>query len=159
MSVAIGTLFDVKKMFFDRAAVINATNKADRKALGHIGGEIRKTAKRSIKKAPKGKSQWKTAAGEHFLARAPGSVSAPGSPPVSHTGRLKKGILYGYDKDRNSVVVGPTLWRTSEPLELLEYGGTTTRNKKPARYRARPFMGPAMEKSAPFDRFWQDSVK
>lgn len=139
MTPAIGTLVDVKKMFFDRAAVLNATDKATRKALGHIGGHVRKVAKGSIRKSDE--------------------VSAPGSPPASHTDRLKKGILYGYDKGRESVVVGPTVWRTSTPLELLEYGGQTKLKGKPARYRARPFMGPAMEKSAPFDRFWQDSVK
>ena len=139
MSVAIGTLFDVKKTFFDRAAVIDATDKATRKALGNIGGYVRKTAKSSIKQSD--------------------SISPPGQPPRSHTGRLKQGVLYGYDQGQRSVVVGPTVWRTSKPLQMLEYGGTTMRKGRPARYRARPFMGPAMEKSAPFDRFWKDSVR
>jgi hypothetical protein len=139
MSPALGTLFDVKKTFFDRQKVIDATSKADRKALGNIGGYVRKTAKSSIKQ------------GE--------GISPPGSPPRSHTGRLKKGVLYGYDSVKKSVVVGPTLWRTSEPLELLEYGGATRRKGKPARYRARPFMGPAMDAAEPLDRFWKDSVK
>ena len=142
MTMAIGSLFDVKKMFFDRAVVINATDQATRKALGSIGGYVRKVAKSSIRQSKE--------------------TSAPGMPPKSHIGLLKKGILYGYDKERNSVVVGPVLInKPSSPdaLEMLEYGGDTTRNKKPARYRARPFMGPAMEKSAPFDRFWKDSVK
>ena len=143
MSVALGTLFDVKKTFFDRAAVINATTQADRKALGRIGSYVRGVAKNSIKSVKK-------------------ETSPPGSPPFSHVGLLKKGILFGYDSRNISVVVGPTLLngaRTKDALEMLEYGGTTTRKGRPARYRARPFMGPAMENSAPFDRFWQDSVK
>lgn len=139
MSLAIGTLFDIKKTFFDRQAVINATDKASRKALGHIGGFVRKTAKSSIKQGD--------------------DISPPGMPPQSHTGRLKRGILYGYDSSKKSVVIGPTLWRKSEPLELLEYGGHTKRKGKPARYRARPFMGPARDAAEPLDRFWKDSVK
>jgi hypothetical protein len=142
MSVAIGTLVDVKKIFFDREKIINATDKATRKALGNIGGYVRKVARNSIQKGKR--------------------PSPPGQPPHSHVGLLKQGILYGYDADSKSVVVGPTLLRSrskyGDTLEMIEYGGTTNRKGKPARYRARPFMEPAKEKSAPFDRFWKDSV-
>lgn len=159
MSINIGTVADVKKIFFDREVVIRATKDADRKALGRIGSYVRSVAQNSIKKAPEAKREKKTGKyNKNYVA-----VSPPGSPPFSHTGRLKRGILFGYDAANISVVIGPTLLPNSgknppDAPEMLEYGGNTRRKGKPAKYRARPFMGPAMEKSEPFDRFWKDSI-
>jgi hypothetical protein len=151
----IGTLFDVKKIFFDPVEVMRKAGQANKISLSRIGSYVRQVAKNSIKDVRK---VAKKEGGSIF-----GRVSPPGSPPYSHVGLLKQGILFVYDADRKSVVVGPTLLRDRpkyrDALEMLEYGGTTTRKGKPARYRARPFMGPAMENSAPFDRFWKDSVK
>ncbi|MEN6385140.1 MAG: hypothetical protein ABFD79_08055, partial [Phycisphaerales bacterium] len=61
-------IFKVKTLFFDRPAVLAAVDSATRKVLNRIGGMIRLTARRSIKKAPNGKA-----------------VSKPGKPPLSHT--------------------------------------------------------------------------
>ena len=32
---------------------------------------------------------------------------APGEPPSSHTGLLRRFIFFGYDRERRSVVIGP----------------------------------------------------
>ena len=141
--IEIGVWKDVKRTFFDRDAVIIRLTKADYEALGRIGSYVRTVAKNSIK---------------NKAGSAP-----PGSPPHTHIDEpLKKGILFGYDRKSLSVVIGPTYWkhnrRYDDIYEMLEYGGYTIRKNRGAHYSARPFMGPAMEASAPFDRFWKDSV-
>ena len=98
--------------------------------------------------------------------RRKGKVSPPGSPPASHTKALKTSILFGVDRDRRSVVIGPVRLRGRKSVAhlvppLLEYGGVTRSTKgrgKKMRYRARPFMGPAFQKSLPeVDRFWRSA--
>jgi hypothetical protein len=143
MSVSPGAICDVKRWFFDRGRVKHFIDTAHQKALGRIGSYVRKVARNSIR----------TRAG----------ISEPGQPPHSHTGLLKDWILFSYDKESLSVVVGPARlnMKSGDALEALEYGGAVHSVRRGRRMfiRARPFMGPAMEKSAPFDRFWKDSVK
>ncbi len=132
-------------MFFDRQAVLSATDRATRKVLSKFGAFVRTTARHSIRRRKK--------------------PAPPGSPPSSHVGLLKKLIYFGYDADRQSVVIGPTPLRAvAEAPPLLEYGGTTTierRGKRMrAQYRPRPFMGPAFEKEqSKLPALWRDSVK
>ncbi|MBN2377062.1 MAG: hypothetical protein JXD22_11715 [Sedimentisphaerales bacterium] len=100
--------------FFDKPKVINAVGRATRKVLSKFGAYVRRTAKTSIRKRKK--------------------VSAPGQPPASHTGRLKKLIFFAYDPIKASVVIGPALGNmisfngSGKPVrgtvpETLEYGG------------------------------------
>ncbi|HOF17724.1 MAG TPA: hypothetical protein PK082_02350 [Phycisphaerae bacterium] len=102
-----------KRMFFDSAAVVRSVDAATRKVLSKFGAFVRTAARTSIRprKAP----------------------SAPGEPPHSHTGDLRRRILFAYDPASRSVVVGPTLFHhvqlsaflgpgVSVP-ELLEHGG------------------------------------
>ena len=148
-----------KSMFFDRQKVKDAVDKATRKVLAKFGAYVRTAAKSSIRKRK--------------------AISAPGQPPSSHAGHLKRLIYFGYDSGRHSVVIGPTPFRsTAEAPALLEYGGTARRAKKVIRrrrgaaraqvvkktvtmkYRARPFMGPAFEKERPkLTAMWAGSVK
>ena len=146
-----------KTMFFDSPKVISATDRATRKVLSKFGAFVRRGAKSSIRKRKR--------------------PSLPGMPPSSHTGLLKKMILFGYDTDRYSVVIGPTPLHGAgykNVLEALEYGGTYARMrteylggrgrkrrvKYMATYRARPFMRPALEKELPkLPAMWRDSVK
>lgn len=123
---------EVKKLFLDRDRVIKATDRAQRRALNRVGGAIRLTARRSIRKRKKS--------------------SAPGKPPSSHTQRLRRGIFYAYEPKRTNVVIGPVSEGTPEQLEALEAGGNveiqTKKRGEPARretikIEARPFMGPA----------------
>jgi hypothetical protein len=69
------------------------------------------------------------------------------------------------DAGRKSVVIGPTLTKDgSEAPRLLEHGGDTTletrEGPKRARYRPRPFMGPAFEAERPqLPALWKNSVR
>ena len=139
--------FEIKQLFFDRAAVTSRVDPSTRKVLSKFGAFVRRTAKGSIRRRRK--------------------AAPPGSPPSSHTGLLKKFIFFGYDPDQRSVVIGPTrLDRRGqgEAPSLLEYGGQTTLVRRGKRervtYRARPYMGPAFEKEQPkLPAMWRDSVK
>ena len=139
--------FDIKRMFFDRQAVISKVDAATRRVLSRFGAFVRRSAKSSIRKRKK--------------------AAPPGQPPSSHTGLLKKFIFFGYDAARQSVVIGPTRLNQKgrgEAPPLLEYGGKTTLKrggkKRRVTYQARPYMGPAFEKEKPqLPAMWRGSVR
>lgn len=117
-----------KSGFFDTEAVVKATDSGTRRVLSQFGAYVRQRSRTSIRKRRR--------------------VSSPGSPPSSHAGDLKRLILFSYDFDKKSVVIGPTLFRSrSLPTvpELLEEGGAVERDGKSAFYRPRPYMRPAFE--------------
>jgi hypothetical protein len=134
-----------KQGFFDRAKVKNAVDAGTRKVLSRFGAFVRQRARTSIKKRK--------------------GTSPPGSPPYSHTGLLRKFILFAFDPQSKSVVIGPTMIREgSQAPRLLEHGGDTIletrRGRKRARYRPRPFMGPAFEAEKPqLPALWQNSIR
>ncbi|MFA5291950.1 MAG: hypothetical protein WC496_02835 [Phycisphaerae bacterium] len=132
-------LFEVKKLFFDRAKVIRAVSKAARKTLNHIGGLIRLTARRSIRDA-----------------KNHNAVSRPGKPPLSHTGLLKRFIMYAYEPSKETVVVGPVLLggrQGKDAPHTLEFGGSAKANsrrlggRRNVFIKPRPYMYPALEKN------------
>jgi len=142
----IGITFQqAKKGFFDRESVQRSVDAATRRVLSKFGAFVRQRAKTSI--------------------RSRKGTSPPGSPPYSHVGLLKKFILFAYDASRKSVVIGPTLIRAeSIAPRLLEYGGETTLEtkfgSKRARYRPRPFMGPAfVAEQSQLPSLWKNSVR
>ncbi|MEX1016018.1 MAG: hypothetical protein WDZ31_04660, partial [Phycisphaeraceae bacterium] len=121
-----------KRMFFDRKRVIDATDRATRRVLSRFGAFVRQTARRSIRRRKR--------------------PSRPGQPPSSHVGLLRDRIFFGYDRERQSVVIGPAPINQRSPYgtttvpELLEEGGRVRRREpggrtKTLNYRARPFMG------------------
>lgn len=173
---------DAKRTFFDRAAVMNAVNKAKMKALRHGGGLVRKIARNSMDK------------------RA--AAARPGQPPSAHIASQfgLKNILFAYDKSRDSVVVGPIAFgaKTHVPPGM-EFGLTFTQPKtvviesrqktgkgagtvygaraagkgkkqqdvrrriirkgESVNIEARPFMLPALEAAAPeLPAEWQNSI-
>jgi len=138
------------EMFFDRKKVIRAADRANRRILSKAGAFIRTTAKHSIRKRK--------------------AASPPGSPPSSHTGLLRRFIFFGYERSRQTVVVGPMRLnqKAGTAPAALEYGGTSVvvegtrrrRRKRRVRIAARPFMGPALAKEAPkFPKLWMNSVR
>lgn len=135
-----------KSSFFDRPKVIAAVDRATRQVLSKFGAFVRRSARSSIRPRKR-------------------ITSPPGQPPFSHTGLLRNRIFFGYDPTQSSVVIGPTpLNARSEAPALLEYGGTTTLPRKGrhvrARFRGRPYMGPAFQKETPkLPAMWADSVK
>lgn len=166
-----GLKIDVfKSVFFDREKVLKAVDRTVARHLNWFGGYVRRTARNSLKPSD--------------------SYSAPGEPPHTHVTYLRKHtgrdrtklavpkrrslfrdtILYGYEREAQTVVVGPFLFngaKTSPTVpELLEYGGETTviryrkREVHRAKYAPRPYMRPAFEKAISkfFERL-KDSVK
>ncbi len=140
--------FDIKNLFFDRGTVMRAVDKAKRAVLSKGGAFIRTTAKHSI--------------------RTRKGSAPPGKPPHSHKGTLRRLIFFGYDRDSDSVVVGPVGFRSSTAPNVLEFGGTTkvkTRRRgrlvtKRARVETRPYMGPALAKERPkLPRMWAGSIR
>lgn len=131
----------IKYLFFDSPKVIRAVDKSTRKVLSKFGAFVRRSARQSIRKRKR--------------------TSAPGSPPSSHTGLLKRFIFFGYDPDQKSVVIGPVpLNQRGKTPSTLEYGGRATVRRKQVQISPRPFMGPAMEKEKPkLPGMWKDSVK
>ena len=154
---------DMKKMFFDRAAVIAKVDPATRKALSKFGAFVRTTARRSIKNAPFIKPKEKGVERTDFRKR----YSKPGNPPYSRTGKLKKFISFAYDPAKRSVVIGPEILpgkRKAIAPPILEYGGVTTvkfgKKTRTARYSSRPYMTPAFNKEQrKLPEIWRDSVK
>jgi hypothetical protein len=138
--------FDCKAMFFDAKAIRHHVNRATRRVLSRFGAFVRRTAKQSIRKRKQ--------------------PSPPGSPPSSHIGLLRKFIWFGYEPDKRSVVIGPARLSQKgrgDAPSLLEYGGSTMVQSKGkrrrARVRARPFMGPAMDKEQPkLPAMWRHSI-
>lgn len=133
--------FRVKSTFFDRRQVIDRAGKARVRVLSKLGAFVRRTA-RTLTRKKQTKSR---------------KVSAPGLPPLQHTGDLRRLIFFAYDKSSRGVVIGPEPFRKGEAPRLLEYGGRARRRRRrngktvtyTARYTPRPFMGPALDKERP----------
>jgi hypothetical protein len=129
------TISAAKANFFDRAAVTSAVDRATRQGLSKFGAYVRQRARWSIRKRK--------------------AISRPGEPPSSHEGSLRRLIYFAYDRERASVVIGPTLFGNGPSVPaLLEYGGEVARRgprgkRRPVRYLARPYMEPAFRKELP----------
>lgn len=138
----------IKELFFDRPKVKRAVDAARRKVLSKGGAFIRQTARTSIRKRK--------------------GTSKPGSPPYSHVGLLRRFILFGYDRQSESVVIGPVGIKGSTAPRVLEQGGTTTvtrrrrgkQTERRVRVAARPYMNPALDKErSKLPELWRNSVK
>jgi hypothetical protein len=134
-------------MFFDSKAVTSRMDAVTRRALSKFGAYVRSDAKRSIRKAAQGKKGWS-------------KPSKPGTPPRSRIGTLKQHIYFAYEPTKRNVVIGPALLARArtDNLVMLEHGGQrqmtlpTYGNQKVttrAKYPARPFMRPALERNMP----------
>lgn len=157
----------VKSMFLDSRKIESAVDRAKLRNLTKAGGYTRKVAKSLLRKRGK-----------------PGQVSAPGTPPLQHTGLLRGSVFYDVDRAAESAVIGPTLKprkgsSNMTPPQVLEFGGTVTRMaqskydfhrrrygrklvRRRFRYPARPYMGPALaiavERGKVLD-VWRNSVR
>ena len=125
----VQTRMDVKKL-------LRKARRANIESLDHAGGAIRLTARRSIRKSP--------------------NPSAPGRPPHTRRGLLRKSILYAVDKARQMVVIGPAYGVVGRSATAHEFGGRYRRQH----YQKRRFMGPALEKTRNrLPRYWAASIK
>lgn len=139
----------IKNLFFDRPKVRRAVDHAKRRSLSRAGAFIRQRARTSIRKRKQS--------------------SRPGQTPTSHTGLLRRFILFGYDRPKDSVVVGPVGFRRSTAPNVLEFGGRTVvtsrrrgrkADRRTVRIAARPYMRPALEKErSNLPAVWRNSVR
>lgn len=144
MTRGLTLTINIKNMFFDRRRIIDKVAKANRRNLSKAGAFIRRSAKSSIRKRKR--------------------ISRPGEPPSSHEGSLRRLIYFGYEPNRETVVIGPVRFGAGQAPALLERGGSTRLKRgnkvRIARYRPRPFMGPALEREAPkLAPLWERSIK
>jgi len=141
----IQPLVMLKRIEWHARRVQQAARRSAMRNLAYLAAYVRKVARRSIKP------------GKHS--------SQPGRPPRSHTGVLRGSILYARSPADLTVIVGPQALpgRSGEATEALEHGGRATitsfGRRKTAQISARPFMGPALEKSLPhLRRIWRDRI-
>ena len=139
-------LDQTKGLFFDRARVQAATDRAQRRVLRRFGAFVRQRARTSI--------------------RPRKGTSPPGQPPYSHTGLLRRNIYFAYEPMRRSVIVGPVRLnaKAGEAPRLLETGGRTLRRHRgrlqPAIYRPRPYMLPAFAaEQQKLPSLWKNSIR
>lgn len=83
------TMSQAKRMFFDRGVIDRKVDRAILRQLSKAGAFIRQRARSSIRKRKK--------------------ASKPGKPPTNRKGFLRNNIVFVYDAERRSVVIGPTL--------------------------------------------------
>ena len=135
--ISMKTRIDDRQFFFDRKAVIQATDNATRMVLSKTGALARRRIINSIKPTRlKNLNQaqrraYKIAAKANKMAglpkpKIPVVHSQPGEPPRSITGKLKQNIGYRYRPDTKSVIFGPELFGYADiATAVLEFGGAT----------------------------------
>lgn len=121
---------------FDDGSVLRQEEAASRRSLGHAGAAIRLTARRSIRRRK--------------------GPSAPGQPPHTRKGQLKRAILYAVDPHEESVVIGPQVDGVGLSGSAHEHGG----DYRGDAYPRRPFMGPALQKNlSKLPKHWANSIR
>ena len=121
---------------FDKDGLVARVAKASVEVLRRMGAYVRRSAQHKIHTSDK--------------------ASQPGTPPHSKTGALKRGLLFGVEKNRQRVLVGPSFRFVGESMAAHEFGGKYRKE----RYPKRPLMGPTLKESAPrLAKLWQDAVK
>jgi phage gpG-like protein len=132
MTIRVTTKFDARKIQLKVAA-------ASFRSLGHAGGAIRLTARRSIRRRK--------------------TTSQPGNPPHTQTGRLKRSIRYEVI-DGDTVVVGPVNELAGKIWNLHEFGGKTQRRKlRQHRFAAGEFGPVAVEQAGSKNRFRRGRIR
>lgn len=161
-SNSFGVDMRIKRMFFDRPYVYRSIEPGKLKALRKHAGRIRLYARRSMRRVSKAAARKAAIKRKEAMDRGDRAfhdptVSRPGHPPKIHTeGNFNpKFILFGYDPNRDVVVVGPVRTNSRHnAVESLEKGGRVPiymgrKNRrrliKTVFIRARPFMRPAEE--------------
>jgi hypothetical protein len=154
----IGLRADVKKLFFDRAAVMKQINAQKRRYYAKSGATAMRTARRLIRKVVKAKTVQREGLTPVAYAAALKKeryrrASRPGQPPRSRTGLLQKNIFFAFDGPRGGVIIGPVkLGGKGLVPKVLEAGGFSQRRTRAGvmkrdRIAPRPYMAPALRKT------------
>lgn len=173
--------YGIKNYFFDRQSVIGVVEKKKRGILSKAGAFIRRAARSSIRKI---KTPGKVSSpGSPPYAHSSDTVRTirnilfgydpgPGSVVVGPVGlnvlnvlggRLQPGAVpnvleFGGTLSLPEIQARDGTWRTANFTSLRRAGGRPTR-LRPARYRPRPFMAPALARELPkFPSLWKNSI-
>lgn len=135
----ISLKIEITKISFRSKPIITAVDRAKVRYVTRAGAFIHSDARRSIRKRKR--------------------PAPPGRAPRSVKGTLKAFIKFAVDKRHPiNVVVGPELLASQrDSQKTLELGGAVRREifekggrqKRTVNYKARPYMGPAYEKTEP----------
>lgn len=121
---------------FDERRILVAVQRGGNAALRRAGAYIRKAARNKVSASDK--------------------ASAPGTPPHTRTGLLKNSLLFGVEKKRQSVVIGPAESMIGTAMTAHEFGGRYRKR----RYPRRPLMKPTLEKTvSKLPSLWEKAVK
>ena len=121
---------------FDEKGLLARISSATASVLRRAGAYVRKVAQRKVHVSP--------------------NPAPPGAPPHSRRGALRHGILFGSEKSKNRVLIGPGFRFVGTSMVAHEFGG----GYKKERYPKRPLMGPALKESAPhLAQLWSNAVR
>ena len=124
------------RLDFGDEPLMGAVKYANRKAMRSAAAYVRRVAVNSVHRSRKS--------------------SAPGTPPNTRKGLLRRSILFGVEPDGRSAVIGPAKSFVGISMTAHEFGGMY----RGRRYPARALMGPALMKSAPeLPKLWRDAVR
>ena len=124
------------RVSFQRRELRRQAREGSIRSLGHAAAAIRLTARRSIRQS----------------ARA----SAPGQPPHTRRGLLRRAILYFVEKGQERALIGPAHSFVGRSASAHEFGGRYMRQV----YPKRPLMGPALMALVPrLPAFWANSIR
>lgn len=131
MSQGLITIEVAKSNFFDRTLVQNAIGKGRARAMAQTGGFIRTDMRRSIKPPRRMRlDEMPDEMRAHYKGlpakMRPLASSKPGEAPRGRTKRLKNSILFAYDRQTDSGLIGPIHFpgsRSSHAPRVLEFGG------------------------------------
>jgi len=121
---------------FDGRGLLSAVKRGNGKALRRVGAYVRQVARNAVSRST--------------------HSALPGNAPHTRKGLLKRSILFGVDKARQAVVIGPAKSIIGISMTAHEFGGMYRRRN----YPKRPLMGPTLLKTAPqLPKLWEDSLK
>lgn len=152
-----------KSLFFDRAVVLRAAERAKARGLSKFGAYVRRNAKDLLKYRAQPSAAGSPPSVHRTMTRT--KTNRAGVAKTQRVSPLREFLFFAYDPARKSVVIGPAkLDRPGDAPAALEYGGTSRveRDGKTVTItvRARPYMRPAFEKAArDLPAIWRDSIK
>lgn len=129
--------------------VLRAAERAERQYFFKASAFIRTVARRSFGRPSK---------------KRPRPASAPGKPPRSQTGQLKRSILFAVEKTKAVIgAAGSGFGKSKTAPRALELGGRSVYfaggRKRTAQYDKRPFMSPALRVAEPkLPSMWANAV-
>ena len=111
---------------FDADGLVAKAAKASVEVLRRMGAYVRRVAQSKVRQSAR--------------------PSSPGEPPHTRRGALKRGILFGVDKQRQSVLIGPGFRFVGTSMQAHEFGNAP---EKPTRYSAAVLEGSFARRANP----------